>query len=301
MTTQNTTTPRNIYEMITERITEQLAAGIVPWQCPWKGGFAPAISYRSRKPYSFLNQLLLGKPGEWLTWNEIQSLGGRVKKGAKSRFCVWTQTYTKAVEVPASEDAAADETKTMMEERRALKWYKVFHLDDTEGIPSKLEVVEPRNDLNPIDAAEAVITGYLNREPGLRFQNDKPSPQAYYSPDLDEVVVPMLNQYEIAEEYYSTTFHELTHSTMTEKRCNRKSENKRAAFGGADYSREELVAEMGAAMLCSSAGIDCERAFKNSVAYIGNWLKALRNDVRMIAWAAPKAEAAARYILNENK
>ena len=129
------------------------------------------------------------------------------------------------------------------------------------------------------------------------FQNDKPSDRAYYSPSKDCVIVPMLTQYAIAEEYYSTTFHELTHSTLHETRLNRKSEQKLAAFGSEDYSREELVAEMGSAMLCATAKIDSEKAFKNSVAYIQSWLKALKNDKKMIVWAAARAEKAAKYIL----
>ena len=293
--TENKVASRSVYDMITDRIIEQLSAGVIPWLQPWAGGSALAISYRSRKPYSMLNQLLLGKPGEWLTWNEIEALGGKVRKGAKSRFCVWTKTYAVKVE-NETEDGEQEAT---LEERRALKWYRVFHLDDCEGIASKIEPVEPRQDLEPIAAAEAVIAGYLEREPGLAFQNDRESGSAYYSPSTDQVVVPMLSQYEIAEEYYSTAFHELTHSTMHPDRCNRKAENKLAAFGNADYSREELVAEIGSAMLCNRVGIECEKAFTNSVAYIQAWLKALKNDNRMITWAAARAEKAAKYILNE--
>ena len=94
--TENKVATKNIYEMITERITEQLAKGIVPWQQPWMGGEGMAISYRTRKAYSMLNQLLLGKPGEWLTWNDIQSLGGKVRKGAKSAMCSSTSSWTTA-------------------------------------------------------------------------------------------------------------------------------------------------------------------------------------------------------------
>ena len=292
---ENKVASRSVYDMITDRITEQLAKGIVPWHQPWAGGSALAISYRSRKPYSMLNQLLLGKPGEWLTWNEIQALGGKVKKGAKSSFCVWTKTFMAKIEP----EADAEDQEEHLEERRYLKWYKVFHLDDCEGIPTKIEPVEPKEDLEPIHAAEQVIAEYLGREKHLGFHNDRESASAYYSPSRDEVVVPMLSQYEIPEEYYSTTFHELTHSTMHPDRCNRKAENKLAAFGNADYSREELVAEMGSAMLCNRIGIECEKAFNNSVAYIQAWLKALKNDNRMISWAATRAEKAAKYILNE--
>ena len=115
---ENKVASRSVYDMITDRITEQLAKGIVPWHQPWAGGSALAISYRSRKPYSMLNQLLLGKPGEWLTWNEIQDLGGKVKKGAKSSFCVWTKTFMAKVEP----EADADDQEERLEERRFLKW-----------------------------------------------------------------------------------------------------------------------------------------------------------------------------------
>ena len=70
--------------------------------------------------------------------------------------------------------------------------------------------------------------------------------------------------------------------------------------GNEDYSREELVAEIGSAMLCNAVGIECDKAFKNSVAYIQSWLKALKNDKKMIIWASSRAEKAAKYILNIN-
>ena len=79
----------NVYEMVTDRIVEQMEKGVIPWRQPWVGGSAMAISYSSRKAYSFINQMLLGRPGEWLTWNQIHDKGGKVRKGAKARFCVF--------------------------------------------------------------------------------------------------------------------------------------------------------------------------------------------------------------------
>lgn len=281
--------------MVTDRIIEQMEKGIIPWQEPWTGGTGVAISYNSRKPYSFLNQLLLGKPGEWLTWKQIQDLKGTVKKGTKSKFVVFYQWVEKKVENP--------DTKGIEDHSYPiLKWYNVFHIDDTEGIESKIVKVEADNTIKPIEKAEAVVNDYVERESkatGFKFINNIESSRAYYSPSADEVVVPNLSQYAIPEEYYSTAFHELTHSTMHEKRCNRKEENKMAAFGSEDYSREELVAELGAAMLCNRIGIEAEKAFKNSVGYIQSWLKALKNDPKMIVWASGRAEKAAKYILNE--
>lgn len=85
----------------------------------------------------------------------------------------------------------------------------------------------------------------------------------------------------------------------SKSRCNRKSESTITRFGDKDYSREELVAEIGSAMLCNCIGIENEKAFQNSAAYIQSWLKALKNDNKMIVWVAKKAEEAARYILND--
>lgn len=184
-----------------------------------------------------------------------------------------------------------------------LRYFNVFHIDDTEGVESKIRKEEETGTLIfPIDTAEEVITGYLGRENALKFHNDKLTDRAFYSPSLDMVSVPMISQYEIPEEYYSTTFHELVHSTKAKSRCDRDSEQHGiAAFGNEDYSREELVAEIGSAMLCNKIGIECEKAFKNSVAYIQGWLKAIKNDNRAIVWASSRAEIAAKFILTGEK
>lgn len=294
----------NVYQMVTDRIVAQLEQGLVPWHKPWTGvGLEDggAVNYVSRKPYSMLNQMLLGREGEYLTFKQIKERGGSIKKGAKAGVVVFftTTTYTKREEV--KEDGSTETVNVVKEHLMpVLKYYNVFHIDDCEGIESKIKVEEDAGPkISPIESAEKVLNGYVEREKELQFRNNIPTDRAYYSPTLDLISVPMLSQYEIAEEYYSTTFHEAVHSTMPESRCNRKSEQKLAAFGSEDYSREELVAEIGSAMLCNNVGIDCEKAFKNSVAYIQGWLKKLKNDNRMIVWAASRAEKAAKYILGE--
>jgi antirestriction protein ArdC len=283
---------KNVYQMVTNRVIEQMQQGIIPWHRPWTGAADGAMNYVTRRPYSLLNQLLLGRDGEWLTWKQIQDCGGKLKKGAKAGMVVY---YGKFVAKKEKADGTVEE-----KEIPVLKYYNVFHLSDCTGIESKIE-----NDVHtttrPIDAAEDIINGYLTSGDAPRFHNDQPSNRAYYAPSTDTVVVPMLSQYKIAEEYYSTTFHELTHSTMKESRCNRRAENERAAFGSENYSREELVAELGAAMLCTVSGLDNDKAFKNSVAYLQGWLKALKNDNKMMVWAASRAEKAARYIMGENQ
>jgi antirestriction protein ArdC len=97
--------------------------------------------------------------------------------------------------------------------------------------------------------------------------------------------------------YYSTLFHELTHSTGHPSRLNRLTEKSPVRFGDETYSKEELVAEIGANFLNAHTGIKNE-VFDNSLAYLKGWIKALRNDKTMILTASSKAAAACRYILD---
>lgn len=292
----------NVYKLVTDRIIEELEKGIIPWRKPWTGvGIADggAINYVTRKPYSMLNQMLLGREGEYLTFKQIKDLKGNIRKGAKSSIVVFYAMVTHSSRNINNEDGnSVKEVVATQHLIPILKYYRVFHIDDCEGIESKIKADKTTdNDIKPIEAAENVINGYLEREKKLKFVNTIPSNKAYYSPHFDKVVVPMLSQFNVPEEYYSTTFHELTHSTMPPYRCDRKAENNAAFFGSEDYSREELVAELGSSMICNVIGIDCDKAFKNSVAYIQSWLKVLKNDNKMIVWAASRAEKAAKYIL----
>lgn len=284
----------NVYEMVTARVMEQMKNGIIPWHRPWTGVADGAINYVTRKPYSLLNQMLLGRDGEWLTFKQIKERGGRIKKGASAGMVVFYTKFT------YKKDERKEDGTIVAEEHEipVLRYYNVFHISDCTGIESKMDT-QPKNETKPIERAEEIVNGYVTREQGLKFQNDKPSNRAYYSPATDAVVVPMISQYKDAEEYYSTTFHELTHSTMKKSRCDREADNKMAAFGSKDYSREELVAELGAAYLCTNAQLNNEKCFRNSVGYIQGWLRALANDSKMIVWAASRAEKAARYIMGE--
>lgn len=291
---ENTTSKINVYEMVTNRIIEKMESGIIPWHRPWGGVKGKtdgmAINYVTRRAYSILNQYLLDEPGEFLTFKQIKELGGKINKGEKARFVVF---YTRVEYKIKNEKTGEEELASYP----LLRYYNVWHISQVTGIETKngreKEAEAPAMDVN----ADSVIFAYLMRETSLKFCNNKPSDRAYYSPSLDAVVVPMPEQYKQLAEYYSTTFHELTHSTMTESRCNRADVKRGVFFGSETFSREELVAEMGSAMLCSATGVDTEKSITNSAGYIQSWLKALKNDPKMIVWAAGKAEKAARYIL----
>ena len=285
---------RTTYEIVTDRILEQMSKGVIPWQRPWHGVLDGAVSYSTGRPYSLLNQMLLGRPGEYLTFNQIHELGGRIRKGAKAGMVTFVKTCLKNRGDSSTIPDDDDESTPEVERYRMLRFYNVFHIEDTEGIKSRVKETK-RPQIEPISAAEEIVSGYVTRT-NLSLSVER-SNKAYYSPTLDKVVVPLLEQYDAPEEYYSTLFHELTHSTGHKSRLDRE-EGMHNMFGDHQYSKEELVAEIGAAMLCDRAGIESEKAFRNSVGYLQSWMEKLKNDDHLIVNAAAKAEKAAKFILN---
>ena len=171
-----------------------------------------------------------------------------------------------------------------------LRYYKVFHIDQCEGISAPTVAPAPRS-TSP--KAESIISDYLQRS-GVELIHQV-SDEAYCSPSRDRVVLPRADQFNNTEEYYSTAFHELAHSTGHQSRLDRLRAN--ARFGSESYSKEELVAEITAAALMNHTGLETKGTFRNSTAYIQNWLTALRNDKRMIVTASGAAAKAFDYIV----
>lgn len=276
----------DVYSIVTEKIIAELEKGIIPWQKPWTGVREGAISHVTGRPYSLLNQMLLGKPGEWLTYKQAEQRGGKVKPGAKSSIVVFWKWLEKEEEKNG---------KKIKKSIPYLRYYNVFHISQCEGIEERFPEKKLEH-TDPIAEAESVLAGYVKRS-GVKFIAEK-SNRAYYYPMMDEIHVPILDQFEQPEEYYSTAFHESAHSTGHKDRLDRL--DMTAHFGSEEYSKEELVAEISAATLCHAVGIESEKSFKNSASYIGNWLKALKDDRRLIVTAAGKAEKAVKMILGED-
>ena len=277
----------DIYQMVTDRIIAQLESGIIPWKKPWTG-VSPlnggAFNRITKKSYSILNQMLLGEGGEYATFKQWSALGGKIRKGEKQKIVVFWKIIHKEVE--------DKEGNKKIVGIPFLQYYGVFHISQVDGVePLNLDELE---EVDPIPEADEIIANYVNRE-GINYQ-EIASNEAYYSPLDDRVVVPMKSQFENANEFYSTAFHELTHSTGHKTRLDR-SHIGVAAFGSEEYSKEELVAELGAAGMLNLLGIEIPETFKNSTAYIQSWIRALRNDKKMIVMASSKAEKAIAYIL----
>ena len=226
--------------------------------------------------------MLLGKPGEYATFAQIQKEGGKVRKGEKSSMIV----FWKFLE---QEDEETHEKKQVP----FLRYFNVFHIDQCEGLKPKYTKMLEQT-AQPNKMADEIISDYIQRS-GVKLIHQE-GDRAFYKPSTDTVTLPLMTQFAETAEYYSTAFHELAHSTGHQSRLDRLS--KTAFFGSEAYSKEELIAELGASALVSHCGLETSSSFRNNAAYIQNWLHALRNDKRLIVSASGKAEKAVGLILN---
>jgi antirestriction protein ArdC len=276
----------NVYKIITDKIINRLKKGNISWKKGWIG---QKINYISRNSYSGINLLLLEKPGEYLTFNQAKKLGGHIKKGSKSEMIIYYKMLEKIVE----EENEKGKTKKVKKKIPFLRYYKVFHIEDVEGVESKLEIITH----DPIKSAETIVKDFKNK-PKIETKN---SSRAFYQPKTDKIVVPKMEQFKYLNKYYATLFHELIHSTGHNTRLNRFTNNDQFIFSSKSYSKEELVAEIGSAMLCNIAGIETDETLDNSAAYIKGWIKKLENNHRLIIRASSRAQKAVDLITAEEE
>ncbi|MFD1362787.1 ArdC family protein [Lentibacillus salinarum] len=268
---------KKVYEIVTNQIIKKLEEGTVPWKKPWNGGVA--VNWVTQKPYRGINTMLLSG-GEYATFKQIQQAGGKVKKGEKSHLVV----FWKMIEVDDEENE--QETKTIP----LLRYYRVFEVgEQVEGLERKR--IEEKFQHDPIEEAEAVKENYINSPTYTHLPGE-----AWYKPFDDHINVPPKEDFPNIHEYYSTLFHEMIHSTGHSDRLNRKGVVQHNRFGSENYSKEELVAELGASMLCGVTGINNE-TIDNSASYIQSWLRALKNDKTLIVQASQQAQKACDHIL----
>lgn len=268
------------YDRITDRIIALLEQRTVPWHKPWKARTELPRNFVSQKPYRGINVFLLiamrYESPFWLTFRQVSRLGGSVRKGEKSCPVVfWKQMTVK--------DKESGEEK----KRRLLRFYHVFNVAQCDG----LNFVPAQTPENGISKPEDIVANMPQR-PEIKHGMT----HAYYSPREDCVGLPPRERFERTEDYYSTVFHELVHSTGHEKRLKRSTVMESNGFGSNPYCKEELIAEMGAAFLCGQAEIG-ERTIDNSAAYLNNWLEQLRQDKMLLVQAAAQAQKAADFIL----
>lgn len=274
------------YEHVTSAIIEALEQGTVPWRRPWTAGQdthrnpVSGTEYRGINP--FLLDLTAGSNGyvdpRWVTFKQAGDRDGCVRKGERSTLVVfWKQL------------AAKDETTGEIKRIPLLRHYRVFNVAQVDGIdwPS----VPAAEVFEPITRCAAVVDAMPNR-PSIGHGGNR----ACYVPAWDAVQLPQPEQFDSPAAYYATTFHELTHSTGHRSRLNRPELADVMSFGDESYSREELTAEMGAAMLCGYAGIS-PMTIDASASYVASWLRVLKADAKMVVQAAGRAQRAADFIL----
>lgn len=279
---------KSIAQMITERFIEELKKGCPPWKKSWHGVGVNAISHLTGQTYSILNQMLLPKPGEYITFNQVKKEGGKVKRGEKSNIIVfWNlKEYEK-------KDNVEEKIKVPI-----LQYYKVFHIEQCENIEPKY--FKESKQINTILEAEKIKLSYTSRE-NLEIRETLTN-YAFYDKNNDYIQVPVINQYENPNDFYSTLFHEMVHSTGHFNRLNRfnKDDKLNDVEENSEYSKEELVAEISSAALLNMIGIETDKTFKESASYLNGWIKTLENDVNFIISAAGKADKAVNYILGNN-
>ncbi|MFN0183057.1 MAG: ArdC family protein [Aquabacterium sp.] len=276
------------YQVVTDRIIAMLEAGTRPWHQPWAA--APGQGRPRRvdgTPYRGINTVNLWSAAmargftssTWMTFKAAKDMGANVRKGAKSESAFFVGTFTKEQE----RDGNTEEVSICF-----LKAYCVFNADEIDGLPSRYyrrAEVNALPEAARVAAAETFVqaTGASVAHGGAR---------AYYRPSSDAIQMPDYASFSTAEGYYGTLLHELVHWSGAKARLDRTFG---ARFGDENYSAEELVAELGAAFLCCDLGVTSE-AREDHAAYLASWIKAMKEDNRVIFRAAAAAEKAAGYL-----
>lgn len=273
----------DVYEKVTNLIISLLEQGVVPWHKPWRttGGMLPT-NLISKKAYRGLNIFVLLASGfsspYWLTFKQCNDLGGRVRKGSKGMPVVYWNWIEK-------DDKETGKPKKIP----FIRCSTVFNVEQCEGIEEHLpKPVGEVKDVPVLEACEKLVAD-MPKRPEIKHAGDRAS----YSPLTDIVAMPERNSFDSSEAYYETLFHELVHSTGHESRVGRKFGDR---FGDEVYSKEELVAEMGAAFLCGTVGI-VERTASSSAAYLQHWIGVLKGDKQLVVCAASAAQKASDFIL----
>ena len=274
----------DIYQRVTDTIVEHLEAGTAPWRKEWKGGTTLHMPTRANgQHYQGINVLLLWiaaqekgyQVSQWMTYKQAKELGGQVRKGEKGTGIVFFKTLVK-------EDDHGEE-KTIPFARG----YTVFNVAQIDDLPAQYQPVAA-DDIDtgarPIDELEAFY-----HSTGADIVKDGSQPR--YNTMSDTIYMPKVSQFETPLAFYGTLAHELVHWTGHQRRLDRIKSQKRE-----HYAFEELVAELGACMVTAQRGGIADT--ENSAAYLNSWLKALRNDKKMIFRAASQAQKACQFLID---
>jgi antirestriction protein ArdC len=276
----------DIHATITAQIIAAIEEGCPPWRKPWTGGEAGAcLPLRGNgEPYRGINVLVLWSiaaakgytSAHWLTFNQAKTMGAHIRKGEKAATVVKFGTVEK-------EDENGDEKVIPF-----AKAYPVFNADQIEGLPADFYCKpEPAQDLGT-EADPALDVFFAATGAAIDTTSQ---PRAFYDITADRIHMPPIGTFKDAAGYYGTLAHELTHWTGAASRLDRFTR-----FGDRKaYAFEELIAEIGNCLICATLGLTPD--FAQSGAYIGGWLKAMKDDSRAIFKAASEAQKAMDFVL----
>ena len=301
-------------EYITHEVLRALEKGVIPWHQPWKCAENATpdprimpVSFATGKCYSLANQWLImlsgHGAGEYATFAQVKAQGGTVKKGEHG---VGVFFYKTLAPIPLRDKEGKIQIDDLGRVIQFTPWiarlYKVFNVyTQCEGVSPKWkeraenaerELAKREGvEVSPIDSADAVVAGYTERE-GVVIRHG--GERAFYSPFDDSITLPARELFDSMPYYYKTLFHEIAHSTGNAKRLKRKMGG---LFGNYDYGREELVAEMTAAMIMQYLALPVN--LPDSAAYIKSWMKACKEDEGAIMYASRQALKACSFITGE--
>ncbi|HAZ7997347.1 TPA: DUF1738 domain-containing protein [Escherichia coli] len=286
----NAKTKFDLYQHVTDRIIASIEAGTPAWRKPWTGEAATMqMPLRSNgEAYRGINVVMLWltaaekgyRSAYWFTYRQAKKLGGQVRKGEKG------STVVKFGTVEREDEQTGEEKKIPY-----LKGYTVFNADQIDGLPEQYHAApaEAARDLGT--AADPELDAFFAAT-GADIRTSS-EPRAYYNPTGDYIHMPPIATFHSAAGYYATLAHEATHWTGHKSRLDRFSR----FSDRKSYAFEELIAEIGNCMLCASLGLIPD--FDQSAAYVQSWLRALKDDKRLIFKAATEAQKAAD-LLQEN-
>lgn len=285
---------QDIEQKVTDSIIAALESGVAPWTKPWNGGTEP-VSLSTGRAYRGINWLVLTAVGEargytspvWMTYKQAAAHGGQVRKGEKGTSIVFWKMMDK-------KDDAGDDVKVPL-----LRYYTVFNAEQVDDLvlpdkftPQPCDGDEVRTMQSVLDDVNAVWDATGNSRPTLTFAGAR----AFYRPSEDSITLPPMDTFRDVAGFASTLLHEAAHSTGHADRLDRW-DGKSHQFGCADYAEEELVAEIGAAMLATRLGLPLQ--VEQSAAYVGSWLARLRDDRSLIISAAQRAQKAVDWVCGD--
>jgi antirestriction protein ArdC len=285
----------DVFTSITAKIVAAIEAGAGEFAMPWHGSIlSPAfpVNAATDKPYRGVNILALWAEatfkryisGYWASYRQWQQLGAQVRKGEHGSLIV----FYKKVE---QEQLALKQEDEGGLPRFVARASHVFNAGQVDGWQAPIPKLKSEVQISKEIAAFIEATGADIRH-GVHM--------ARYCRDLDCIEMPNPEMFigtstsSPTEAYHAVLLHELTHWSGAEHRLNREFGKR---FGDHAYAFEELVAELGAAFLCSAFRITNEPR-PDHAAYVSSWLDILNRDTKAVFTAASRAQEAVEYLMH---